>query len=80
MRASERADAGEIDAGELFAPLHLMQHPFLGEDAGLDGAPHGDTLDGKRSREAVGDGAGRRIVDADHGSAARAEMGKDRSI
>ena len=30
--------------------------------------------------EAVGDGARRRVVDADHGSVARAEMGKDHRL
>ena len=77
MRASERADAGEIDAGMLRAVLHFVQHAVLGVDAGRDRMPHGDALDGERSFQASAMARDGASSIADHRRAVRAEIGED---
>src|SRR5262249_12286116 len=74
MGASERANPGEIDSGQLFAVFRLVQYSLIGPDAGLHRAPDRDTFDGKRSLQRVGYSARGLVIDAHDCGRSRAEL------
>ena len=59
------------------AGFHLDEHRVLGPNTRLNGAPNGDALHREGVTQSLGDGAARRVVNADDGSGVRIELRED---